>query len=174
MRKAVINVPDPISDEKWNEISLAAMYRAMAPRMRSEDSDFDRDLEEMQEMIRQDPHAVRGATGRCDAAVMRAWMSNRYPDFEGESWAAFSARIRDRLASVSENGFERTVIVFTSATPIATLTGHTLGLDDERVLRLAGVIYNTSITVIGARGEDARLVTFNAAPHLSDSTKTFR
>jgi broad specificity phosphatase PhoE len=174
MRASGVPVPDAVPDEKWNEISLAAMYRAMAQRMSSEDSHFDRDLNEMQVLIREDPHSVRGATGRCDAAVMRAWMANRYPDFEGESWAAFSARIKNRFATLNQNGHESAVMVFTSATPIATLAGHTLDLDDERVLRLAGVIYNTSITVIGARAGDPRLVTFNSAPHLTDSTKTFR
>jgi broad specificity phosphatase PhoE len=174
IRRNGVQVPDAIPDEKWNEISLASMYRAMAPRMSSDDPDFDRDLNEMQVLIREDPHSVRGATGRCDAAVMRAWITDRYPDFEGESWAAFRSRIKGRVAGLSENGHESAVLVFTSATPIATLTGHALDLDDERVLRLAGVIYNTSITVIAARAEDTRLVTFNSAPHLSDSMKTFR
>ena len=167
-------IPETIADEKWNEISLASMYRAMAPRMRAEDTAFDRDLVEMQLLIQEDPHTVRGATGRCDAAVMRAWMADRYPDFEGESWALFRERIKGRMTGLAQNGHEATILVFTSATPIATLAGHTLGLDDERVLRLAGVIYNTSITVIGARGDDTRLVTFNSAPHLSDSDRTLR
>ena len=174
IRKSGVHVPQPTPDEKWNEISLAAMYRAMAPRMRAEDTEFDRDLNEMQLMIREDPHSVRGATGRCDAAVMRAWMADRYPDFEGESWTAFRSRIKERLGALTHNGHDKAVLVFTSATPIATLAGHALDLDDERVLRLAGVIYNTSITVIGARAEDTRLITFNSAPHLSDSNKTFR
>src|SRR5262245_15727777 len=56
-------LPAVIADEKWNEISLAAMYREMAPRMRVEDADFDRDLTEMQVLIRKDPHSFRGATG---------------------------------------------------------------------------------------------------------------
>ena len=167
-------VPSVIADEKWNEISLAAMYRAMAPRMRIDNPDFNRDLEEMQVLIREDPHSVRGATGRCDAAVMRAWMAAKYPDFDGESWAEFSSRIRSRLAGLAQNGHGGAVLVFTSATPIATLAGHTLDLDDERILRLAGVTYNTSITVIAVRPEGSRLVTFNSAPHLSDSIKTFR
>jgi broad specificity phosphatase PhoE len=174
MSASGVRIPVTIPDEKWNEISLAAMYRAMAPRMRAVDPGFDRDLDEMQALIQQDPHSVRGATGRCDAAVMRAWMANRYPDFEGESWAAFRSRIKGRITALNDNGHESVVIVFTSATPIATLVGHTLDLDDERVLRFAGVIYNTSITVIGSRAGEPRLVTFNSAPHLTDTIKTFR
>ena len=54
IRRKGIRIPDTIPDEKWNEISLAAMYRAMAPRMRAEDPDFDRDLNEMQVLIRDD------------------------------------------------------------------------------------------------------------------------
>src|SRR5215471_16221164 len=121
-------VPSVIADEKWNEISLAAMYRAMAPRMRIDSPDFNRDLEEMQVLIREDPHSVRGATGRCDAAVMRSWMAARYPDFEGESWASFRNRIKDRVGGLTHNGHDGAILVFTSATPIATLAGHTLDL----------------------------------------------
>src|SRR5215469_12637049 len=157
-----IAVPPTIADEKWNEISLAAMYRAMAPRMRVEDTDFDRDLNEMQLLIRRDPHSVRGATGRCDAAVMRAWMAGKYPDFPGESWASFRDRINGRVGALNQNGNDGSTLVFTSATPIATLAGHALDLDEERILRLAGVIYNTSITAIVVRPDGTKLVTFNS------------
>lgn len=169
-----IALPRAVADEKWNEINLAAMYREMAPRMRAEDADFDRDLNEMQVLIREEPHSVRGATGRCDAAVMRAWMAARYPDYPGESWASFRERINGRVSAMNQNGKDGSILVFTSATPIATLAGHALDLDEERILRLAGVIYNTSITVVVVRPEGTRLVTFNSAPHLSESTRTFR
>ena len=44
MSASGVRIPVTIPDEKWNEISLAAMYRAMAPRMRAVDPGFDRDL----------------------------------------------------------------------------------------------------------------------------------
>src|SRR5262249_24933576 len=53
IERAGLSLPCTIADEKWNEISLASMYRGMAPRMRAEDADFDRDLSEMQILIRE-------------------------------------------------------------------------------------------------------------------------
>jgi hypothetical protein len=42
--------------------------------MIEETPEFERDYREMQDAIRRDPHH-RGATGRCDAAIIRAWMA---------------------------------------------------------------------------------------------------
>jgi hypothetical protein len=51
-----------------------------------------------------------------------------------------------------------------------------LGLDveDHRAMRLAGVLHNASYTVIRLRGEQLRLHTFNAVPHLEPSLCTYR
>src|SRR5262249_41653026 len=84
---AGFEAPKLTTDERWNEFSLISVYRAIARRLREDDAQFARDLEEMQEAIRRDPHSTGGATGRCDATVIRAWMENRYSEYEGESWA---------------------------------------------------------------------------------------
>jgi broad specificity phosphatase PhoE len=166
--------PDVLADERWNEFSLLSVYRAIMRQMMEDDEQFARDVREMQEAIRLDPHTTSGATGRCDAAVIRAWMENRYPDYEGETWAAFRERIQSCPAAFSTHDPEKAIAVFTSATPIAILAGAALGLTDEKLLSILGVIYNTSMTVMRARGGELRLFTFNSAPHLDSSNRTFR
>jgi hypothetical protein len=37
----------------------------------------------------------------------------------------------------------------------------------ERIMRLAGAVYNASYTILRLRKEQLRLFTFNAAPHLA-------
>ena len=80
-------------------------------------------------------------------------------------------RFRARVASCrpSLNGTEGNVAVFTSATPAAIWTGLALDIHDERLLPLAGALYNTSITILRLRGEQLRLFSFNGVPHLTDA-----
>ena len=174
MAREGLSVPEITVDERWNEFSLLSVYRAIARRMMEDDEQFARDAREMQEAIRRDPHTTGGATGRCDAAVIRAWMENRYSDYEGETWASFRSRINACADCFSNNESEKSIAVFTSATPVAIHAGAALGLTDEKLLSILGVIYNTSVTVMRARDGELRLFTFNATPHLTASTRTFR
>lgn len=174
MAREGLSVPDITVDERWNEFSLLSVYRAIARRMMDDDEQFARDAREMQEAIQRDPHTTGGATGRCDAAVIRAWMGNRYGDYEGESWASFRSRINDCADCFSNNESEKSIVVFTSATPVAIHASAALGLTDEKLLSILGVIYNTSVTVMRARDGEQRLFSFNATPHLTASTRTFR
>jgi broad specificity phosphatase PhoE len=169
-----ITVPEVTTDERWNEFSLISVYRAIAKRMIEESPEFERDYREMQEAIRRDPHTTGGATGRCDAAVVRAWMAARYDDYKGESWSAFRERIHACGVRLSDNGSNSAIAVFTSATPVAILAAAALGLSDEKLLSILGVIYNSGITVLRSREEDLRLFSFNATPHLAASQRTLR
>jgi len=166
--------PDVKADERWDEFSLISVYRSIAKRMMAEDENFTRDIREMQQAIKRDPHTTGGAVGRCDRAVIRAWMENRYAEFDGESWASFRNRIDASAAELFSNHNEKAVAVFTSATPIAIVAGGALGLTDEKLLSILGVIYNTSVSVLRARSGEARLFTFNATPHLGPAHRTFR
>lgn len=167
-------VPDVTTDERWNEFSLISVYRAIAQRMIEENPEFERDYREMQDAIRRDPHTTGGATGRCDAAVVRAWMAARYEDYKGESWNAFRERIQACGARLTGNDSNSAIAVFTSATPVAILAAAALGLSDEKLLSILGVIYNSGITVLRSREEDLRLFTFNSTPHLAASQRTLR
>jgi len=109
-----------------------------------------------------------------DQAVIRAWMGDRYPDYEGEAWSSFRTRIQACANDLSSNHHPKAIAIFTSATPIAIITGAALGLTDERLLHILGVIYNTSVSVMKPRNGELRLFTFNSTPHLDSSNRTFR
>ena len=172
--RAGLKVPDVQTDERWNEFSLLSVYRAIAKRMVEEDEQFAADVREMQEAIRRDPHTTGGATGRCDQAVIRAWMENRYPDYEGETWTSFRTRIQACDETFCNHEAEQTIAVFTSATPVAILSGAALGLTDDRLANILGVIYNTSVTMMKHRRGELRLFTFNSVSHLDSTTRTWR
>jgi broad specificity phosphatase PhoE len=174
LREAGLAAPEVVSDERWNEFSLAAVYRVVERRLMEESEEFARDFQEMQEALRLDPRTTRGAAGRCDAAVVRAWMQGRYADIDGESWPEFCSRIKGCSADLPAREGQGATAVFTSATPIALLTGAALALSDEKILSILGVLHNTSITVMKPRDEGVRLYTFNATPHLTDPERTYR
>lgn len=173
MTRAGARAPDLLTDERWNEFSLLSVYKAIARRLMKDDEQFARDVVEMQEAIRKDPRTTAGATGRCDQAVIRAWMEHRYPDLDvEETWDLFNSRIRS--CADTWNGHEQAIAVFTSATPIAIHTAAALTLSDEKLISILGVIYNTSVTVLRAKHDEMRLFTFNSVPHLDASNRTLR
>ena len=169
-----VAVPDVTTDERWNEFSLISVYRAIAQRMTEENADFARDYREMQDAIRLDPHTTGGATGRCDGAVIRAWMEARYDDYKGESWAAFRERIQACGLGLCNGDSNKAIAVFTSATPVAILAAAALELSDEKLLSILGVIYNSGITTLRLRDGGLRLFSFNSTPHLEASKRTLR
>jgi broad specificity phosphatase PhoE len=169
-----IRVPEITTDERWNEFSLISVYRAIAHRMIEESPDFERDYREMQEAIRRDPHTTGGATGRCDGAVVRAWMEARYDDYKGESWVSFRERIHSCGLRLGNGDAKKAIVVVTSATPVAILAAAALELTDEKLLSILGVIYNSGITTLRSRDESLRLFSFNETPHLESSKRTLR
>lgn len=171
--KAGLASDEVLVDEQWNEFSLLTVYTSYASRLIEESETFARDYAEMQEMLKTDPHAVRGAAGRCDAQVIISWMQNRYP-VEGETWQTFRSRILSRLRNIPDGDDNQAIAVFTSATPISIMTGYALELSDEKLLKILGVIANSSVTVMRKTNEDLRLFSFNSTPHLNDSIRTYR
>jgi broad specificity phosphatase PhoE len=101
-------------------------------------------------------------------------MGGRYDDYKGESWSAFRERIHACGARLADSGTNSAIAVFTSATPVAILAAATLGLSDEKLLSILGVIYNSGITVLRWREDDLRLFQFNSTPHLGASQRTLR
>jgi broad specificity phosphatase PhoE len=160
--------PEITVEHGWNEFNLDQIYREMAPLLCVDDQDFRREYEKMRDEIRskhRDPAAeIHRRWHPCDTAMINAWITGRYP-YTGESWSAFRKRVA-ACRQESSNGAHANVIVFSSAVPIAIWTGLALGIEDERILRLAGVLENTAFTVFKMRQKDLRLFTFNAVPHL--------
>jgi broad specificity phosphatase PhoE len=101
-------------------------------------------------------------------------MGGRYP-YGGESWQQFRERIAACRLTIGDAQGREKILVVTSATPVAIWTGLSLEIVDDRLMRLAGVLYNASYTVLRLRDGQVRLFTFNAVPHLAaDGLRTHR
>lgn len=173
LRRAGREAPEIVTDSRFNEFSLASIYQSLANRMMEDVPGFADEFEEMQQGLKRDPHTTGGAVGRCDLAVINAWIQNRY-DYDGESWEAFRSRIQSAFDPLLRYDRGEVVAIFTSATPIAILTGIAMGLSDEKVISVAGVLYNSGITTMRLSDGNLRLFALNATPHLPDSLRTFR
>src|SRR5208282_4823819 len=163
-----------IVDAGWDEFDLSNVYRELAPRLSADDEQFRIEYEEMQRAIARNEAAVHRKWNDCDRKCVRAWVEGRY-QYSGESWNAFVARVHAALGRVIDAAHEGNIAVFTSATPIGVSAAKTLEIADGRAMWLAAVMFNASFTTIRMHGDEIRLFTLNAIPHLNEaSLRTFR
>jgi broad specificity phosphatase PhoE len=166
-------------DSGWDEFDLGRVYREIAPLLAAEDPEFLREYDQMREQVRVSQGAHGARIHRrwmpCDTKVVEAWLSGRYP-YGGETWDQFRERVaacrlkmeRQQNDPRQENDErQENILVVTSATPLAIWTGLSLEISDERIMRLAGAVYNASYTILRLRKQQLRLFTFNAVPHLA-------
>jgi len=167
---AGIFFPEMNVDPGWDEFDLGRIYGEIALRLCADDSEFRREYEEMREQVRLSTNTHGARIHRkwlpCDTKIVEAWMGGRYP-YGGESWRQFRERVAACRLNIGDADRREKILVVTSATPVAIWTGLSLEIVDDRLMRLAGVLYNASYTVLRLRDGQVRLFTFNAVPHLA-------
>ena len=161
--------PPLVIDHGWDEFDLGRVYQEIAPQLAHEDPGFRREYKEMRARVEANPEAHDAPIHRrwlpCDTEIVKAWIRGRYT-YSGETWDQFYERVVACRLKMIQVQRQENVIVFTSATPAAIWTGLSLDISDERVMRLAGALYNSSFSTLRLRGGDLRLLSFNAVPHL--------
>jgi broad specificity phosphatase PhoE len=168
-------VAQSTEDCRWNEFILADLYRHYGPRMAKENPDYAGDYLAMERELDQDPHNTRGATGRCDAAMVRAWIENRYPDCPVQSWADFRQIVQSGLAALCHFGKRERLAVFTSAGPVGVAAAAALGIADDRIPGLLGAQYNCSLSTFRITGSSILMHSFNEIAYLTEpELRTYR
>ena len=170
--------PELVTRREWDEFNLDQIYREIAPPMCADDPEFRNQYEAMRQQVRESGGEHASTVHRrwlpCDSQIVHAWIAGKYP-YRGESWNAFLGRVAAGRSEMRNGGEKSDIIVFTSAMPVAIWTGMALDIADGRIMRLAGVLHNTSYSVLRLKADDLRLLTFNAAPHLvEDHLRTHR
>ena len=168
--------PDP----GWNEFDLDHVYRELAPVLCEEDAEFRREFETMRAELlavgEQHDAAVHRRWTPSDLKIVQAWIKG-HERYSGETWLQFHDRITSRcevIAGGAQPTDDHNIVVFTSATPIGIWAALGLDVEDHRAMRLAGVLYNASFTVMRLREGQMRLHMFNAVPHLGPELCTYR
>jgi broad specificity phosphatase PhoE len=170
--------PEIVQEPGWNEFDLAHVYRSLAPLLCAEDPEFARQYQDLvaqaQAAAEQPEASVNRRWLPCDIQVVKAWMEGRHA-YDGERWQAFRERVIGCQSKLDSIGREENIVVFTSATPIGIWVALGMEVHDERAMRLAGVLHNTSCTVMRLHAGELRLHSFNGVPHLSDpELRTYR
>jgi broad specificity phosphatase PhoE len=174
-REAGVPFPEIVRESGWNEFDLADVYRALAPQLCAEDPEFARDYGELVAQARAAADQPEASVNRrwlpCDSKVVQAWTRGQHA-YDGESWQAFRERVvgcQDKLEPAQRDA---NIVVFTSATPIGIWTALAMEIATEmnadRAMRLAGVLHNTSCTMLRFQDGDLRLHSFNTIPHLCE------
>jgi broad specificity phosphatase PhoE len=168
-------VAPPTVDCRWNEFILAELYQHYGPRMAKENPDYAGDSLAMERELEQDPHTTRGATGRCDAAMVRAWIENRYPDCSVQTWADFRETVQSGLAALCHFGKREQLAVFTSAGPVSVTAAAALGLTNDKILGLLAAQYNCSLSTFRITGSSLSMYSFNEIAYLTEpELRTYR
>jgi broad specificity phosphatase PhoE len=167
--RAVGHFPPVTVDDAWNEFDLSGVYREIAPLLSVADADFRREYAALCAQVRRNAASADAPVHRewlpCDTKLVDAWIAGRFP-FAGESWEQFLRRISGCRRKMQSAADRDNIVVFTSAVPVAIWAGLSLDFCDQRVMRLAAVLYNTSYTILRLQEEQLRLFAFNAIPHL--------
>ena len=176
--QAGVCFPEIIVDDQWNEFDLTDIYRELGPKLSEVDEEFRLQYDEMRLEVKQNLGVSAAKVHRqwrpCDTKLVDAWISGTFV-YSGETWKQFQERVRTCFQKIEQLSPRANVLVSTSATPTAVLTGLALGLDDTRIRQLAGVLYNSSATTLRLRDGRLQMFQFNAVPHLTTpELRTFR
>jgi broad specificity phosphatase PhoE len=168
--RASKSFPEIIVDSNWCEFDLTRVYREIGPALAEVDPEFRRGFEEMRLEIREHAESPEAEVHRrwrpCDTKIVETWIACRFP-YTAETWEQFCQRVAGCCENLRNAARHSNILVFTSATPTAVLTSLALGITDGGIRRLAGVLYNSSYTVLRQRDELLSLFQFNAVPHLT-------
>lgn len=94
--------------------------------------------------------------------VFNYWVSPGCPESRIQSWADYSAKVRDALGEIIQaEGAGKTIGLFTSGGTIATITAQVLGLASEHVYSFYEPVINCSVTQLFYSGDRVSLSYFN-------------
>ena len=146
--------------EGWNEFDLDRVYRSLAPRLSETDAEFRAGYAEISAASADPAASIHRRWTPTDLKVIEAWLAGA--EVDTESWTEFCTRVRGCEMP------EGNVAIFTSATPIAVWAAAAMDVNDHRIMRIAGVLLNSSYTVVRVRDGKLRLFSLNNVPHLTD------
>lgn len=162
-----LRFPEVAASPAWDEFDLDAVYAGIGPQIAGVHPEFRLQFEELERQSKDAGSPVHRKWSACDVTVVRAWIDGAYR-YKGESFSEFVARVRSGRGDLADDGRDRKIAVFTSATPAAIWAADALGIKGQEMMQLAAVTYNTGVTVLKIEDGVTRLFQFNGAGHLED------
>jgi broad specificity phosphatase PhoE len=139
-------------DDGWDEFDHLAIARAHDPAS-----------------LTLDPKAFQ----RHLNAALDEWIGGEGE--HSETYREFVDRVMTSFGKVTADaGPGRSIAVFTSGGPIATVASHLLAGDDSLFQRINDIVMNASVTTVMVGSTGPRLLAFNESTHLPRDLITFR
>lgn len=156
------DTPEPQLMPEFNEYNSRDIFKAYFPDVARDFPELTSDIERL--------YTDKKAFQRVFEKIVALWIAPDNAKPGVESWQEFSGRVRSGLRQVmAQNGRKKKILICTSGGPIAAAVQMTLDLADERAIRIAWHLINTSVTTFVYDDERLELATLNNAAHLEMS-----
>ncbi len=161
------NLPEPRMVPDFDEMHAEELLRSKLPELTLKHESLRALISDLSGVG--DRAAALKGFQRVFEQVMGMWIRGEIDAPEIESWQAFCARVAAGLGNLREADQRgRRIAAFTSGGTIAAAMKTALDLSDEKMLDLAGVVHNASITELAFTRTRLTPLSFNALPHITD------
>lgn len=144
---------------EFNEYSSRDIIMAHIRDMAQEDPGMKTDMESL--------YIDKKAFQRVFEKIMVCWISGGADKPGVIRWRDFRERVQSGIRKViAENGRKKKILICTSGGPISAVVQMALGLSDEKALRIAWHLANTSVTTFVYDDDRVELTAFNHTAHL--------
>jgi broad specificity phosphatase PhoE len=158
-RKAGARPPEMQIVREFNEYNSKSILLSHVHELAQEDPALQADLENI--------YTDKKAFQRVFEKIMMRWVSGQVQKQGIPTWKDFNSRVQAGIGHImASTGRGKTVIIFTSGGPISATMQMALGLSDEKALRVAWQIINTSVTKFLFDERRISLAAFNSTAHL--------
>lgn len=152
-------LPELCTFSEFNEYSSRDIIMAHLEDVAREDPSLKADMENF--------YTDKNAFQRVFEKIMIRWISGEADKPGIVRWQDFRVRVQAGFRKVmAENGRKKNILICTSGGPISAAVQMALGLSDEKTLRTAWHIVNTSVTTFAYDQDRVTLTAFNNAAHL--------
>jgi broad specificity phosphatase PhoE len=153
------SLPDLHVRKEFNEYSSRDIILAYIREVAQDDPGMKTDMERL--------YIDKRAFQRVFEKIMARWISGEADKPGIIRWRDFCECVQSGLRKVmAENGRKKKILLCTSGGPISAAVQMALGLSDEKALRIAWHLANTSVTTFVYDDDRIELTAFNQTAHL--------
>lgn len=168
-RSANRTLPDPVVLPDFDEYAGDAVLERSLPQLLKGDAQVANYHEAFLQSADQNGRLTNFQ--RVFEAAISKWVEGEISLPDVESWPEFSARVNRGLSGILSNSSRgEHVVVFTSGGPIGVAMQRALNLSPRDTLRVVWMSRNSSFSEFLFSGDRFTLSSFNAFPHLDDSS----
>ena len=164
-------LPEAVETADLNEYDSTGVWQHFYPTIARDHPELKVDERSLVKNPKQFQHVF--------SRIVQRWISEPH-DLPGiESWPSFRSRIGEGLNKIMrQEGSGKTVMIFTSAGPIATAIQMATGMPDDRCIGISWQVMNASTTRFRYNAQEMTLVGFNDVAalerHADPSLLTYR